>query len=63
LQTGVAPPHCAFVTHDAHVPEPVLQTGVAPVHRVLLVAEQTPHAPVGSQAGVPPPQSVSPAHA
>jgi hypothetical protein len=32
LQTGVLPPHCAFVTHDAHVPVGVLQTGVAPVH-------------------------------
>jgi hypothetical protein len=51
------------VRHDAQVLVAVLHTGVAPVHAVLFVAEQTPHAPVGSQAGVPPPQSVSPVHA
>jgi len=63
LQTGVVPPHWAFVKQEAQVPVPVLQTGVAPVHCMLFVAEQTPQAPVGSQAGVAPPQSPSPAHA
>jgi hypothetical protein len=51
------------VRHDAQVLVAVLHTGVAPVHAVLFVAEQTPHAPDVSQAGVAPPQSLSPAHA
>jgi hypothetical protein len=51
------------VRHDAQVSVAVLHTGVAPVHAVLFVAEQTPHAPVGSQAGVAPLQSISPVHA
>jgi hypothetical protein len=49
-----------LVTHDAHVPVAVSQTGVEPVHCVLFVPEHTPHAPLGSHAGVPPWQSVSP---
>jgi hypothetical protein len=64
LQTGVVPPHSAFVLQLAHKPTATLQTGIIPEHFVLLVAEQTPHAPVGWQAGVaPPPQSVSPVQA
>jgi hypothetical protein len=64
LQTGVAPPHSAFVLQLAHKPTATLQTGIAPEHFVLFVAEQTPQAPLGWQAGVaPPPQSVSPVQA
>jgi hypothetical protein len=39
----------------------VLQTGVAPLQRLALVAEQTPQAPLGWQAGSEPPHSLSPA--
>ena len=63
LHTGVVPAHWALVRHDAQVPAAVLHTGVAPVHCVLLLAEQTPHPPLGSQAGVAPWQSTSPAQA
>jgi hypothetical protein len=63
LHTGVVPPHWAFDKQEAQVSVPVLQTGVAPVHCVLFVAEQTPQAPEGSQAGVAPPQSPSTVHA
>ena len=34
-----------------------------PVHRALFVAEHSPHAPVGWQAGVVPPHSPSPLQA
>jgi hypothetical protein len=60
LQTGFVPPHWAFVVHDAHVPVPVSQVAVGPVHFETFDAEHTPHAPVGSQAGVAPPHSPSP---
>jgi hypothetical protein len=61
LQTGVTPPHSAFEMQLTHVPEATLQAGIAPVHRLVLVAEQTPQAPLGWQAGVAPlPQSPSP---
>jgi len=63
LHTGVVPPHWAFDVHGTHVAEAASQTGVAPMQRVALLAEQTPHAPLGWQAGVAPPQSPSPAHA
>jgi hypothetical protein len=63
LQTGVVPPHSALVLQLAHTPRATLQTGIAPVHFVLLVAEQTPQAPPGWQAGVAPPQSASLPHA
>jgi len=59
-QTGVPPPHWADVTQTTHVPVGGLQTGVAAAHCVALLAEQMPHAPLGSQAGVVPPQSLSP---
>ena len=36
---------------------------MAPLHRLALVAEHWPHAPEGSQAGVAPPHSPSPAQA
>lgn len=45
------------------VPVGTSQAGVEPVHLVLFVAEQIPHAPDGWQAGVDPPQSASPVHA
>jgi hypothetical protein len=45
--------------HDAHAPVATSQPAVGPVHFVRLVAEQTPHAPLGSQAGVAPPHSPS----
>ena len=63
LQTGVAPPHWASGRIEAQVPDAALQIGVAPVHSVLLEAEQTPHAPDGSHAGLAPLQSTSPVHA
>jgi len=62
LQTGVAPPHSAFELQLTQVPFATLHAGIAGLQRVVLVAEQTPHAPDGWQAGVaPPPQSPSPA--
>ena len=61
LQTGVTPPHSAFELQLTHVPVVTLQAGIDPEQRVVLVAEQTPQAPDGWQAGVaPPPQSPSP---
>jgi hypothetical protein len=62
-QTGVPPPHCADVTQTTHVPLEGLQTGDAAAHCVALLAEQTPQAPPGWQAGVAPPQSPSPLQA
>lgn len=61
-QTGVVPLHCAFETQATQVPLAVSQTGVAPLQRVPLLAEQTPQAPLGWQAGRVPPHSLSPAH-
>jgi hypothetical protein len=61
--TGLEPAQSAFATQATHVPVPVAQTGVAPVHCVTLVAEHSPHAPDGSQAGLTPLHSPSPAHA
>jgi hypothetical protein len=52
-----------LVTHGTHVADGTSHAGVAPEHRLALVAEQTPHAPLGWQAGVAPPQSLSPPHA
>jgi hypothetical protein len=63
LHTGVAPLQSAFAVQRTHVPFVVRQTGVAPVHFDTLPAEHWPHDPVGSHAGVAPPQSTSPAHA
>ena len=63
LHTGVTPPHCAFDVHGTQVPADTRQAGVLPVHLLALLAEQTPHAPDGWQAGVAPPQSLSPPHA
>ena len=61
LQTGDTPPHSAFELQFTQVPVVTLQAGVEPEQRVVLVAEQTPQAPEGWQAGVaPPPQSPSP---
>ena len=61
LQTGVTPPHSAFELQFTHVPVETLHAGIEPVQRVVFVAEQTPHAPDGWQAGVAPlPQSASP---
>jgi len=53
LQTGVAPPQFAFEVHGTQVAVDASQAGVAPEHVVALVAEQTPQAPLGWQAGVP----------
>ena len=63
LQTGVMPPHCAFDVQGTQTPAAASQTGVAPPQRLALVAEQTPQAPLGSQAGVAPLQSTSPPQA
>ena len=63
LHTGAVPAHCAFEVHGTQRPAATLQAGVAPVQSVAFVAEQTPQAPPGWQAGVGPPQSLSPAQA
>jgi phosphoglucomutase len=63
LQTGVVPPHWAFDVQGTQVALAVSQAGVAPVHAVALVAEHCAQAPLAWQAGVAPPQSVSPAQA
>jgi hypothetical protein len=63
LQTGVVPPHSAFELQLTQVPLVRLHAGIDPVHLVLLLAEQTPQAPDGWQAGVAPPQSPSPPQA
>lgn len=61
LHTGVVPPHSALEMQFTHVPLATLQAGIEPLQRVVFVAEHTPHAPDGWQAGVePPPQSPSP---
>ena len=61
LQTGVVPPHSAFELQLTQVPEATLHAGLAPVQRVVLVAEQTLHVPLGWQAGAAPlPHSLSP---
>jgi hypothetical protein len=60
-QTGVVPLHWAFDRQATQVPTAVLQTGVAPLQRLALLAEQTPQAPPGWQAGSAPPHSSSPA--
>jgi hypothetical protein len=63
LHTGAVPAHCALLTHGTHVADGTSHAGVAPVHRLALVAEQIPHAPLGWHAGTEPPQSPSPPHA
>jgi hypothetical protein len=63
LQTGDVPLHCAFDVQGTQVAVTVSQAGVGTVHLVALVAEQIPQAPLPWQAGVAPPQSVSPAQA
>jgi hypothetical protein len=63
LHTGVVPPHWAFVLQLTHVPVATLHAGIAVEHCDRFVAEQTPQAPPGWQAGVAPLQSVSPPHA
>jgi hypothetical protein len=61
LQTGVTPPHSVFELQLTQVPVVTLHAGIETEQRVVLVAEQTPQAPDGWQAGVaPPPQSPSP---
>jgi hypothetical protein len=62
LQTGAPPAQLPFATQATQVPAVVSQAGVEPVHLAALVAEQVPQAPDGSQAGVAPPHSPSPAH-
>ncbi len=62
LHTGVEPEHCAFVRQVPHVPLDTSHSGVVPVHLLAFVAEQTPQAPLGWQAGAAPPQSPSPVH-
>jgi hypothetical protein len=60
LQTGLGPPHWASLVQARQVPLVTLHSDVAPVHFVVFVAEHTPHAPLGWQAGVAPPHSPSP---
>jgi hypothetical protein len=63
LQTGVTPPHSVFELQLTQVPVVTLHAGIETEQRVVLVAEQTPQAPLGSQAGVAPLQSTSPPQA
>jgi len=63
LHTGVVPLQSAFAVHRTQIPMVVSQTGVPPVHFERFDAEHWPQAPVGSQAGVVPPQSTSTAQA
>jgi hypothetical protein len=60
LHTGVLPEQSAFPTQGTQVPEPTSHTGAVPMHSVALPAEHWPHAPLGWQAGVVPPHSLSP---
>ena len=46
-QVGVAPAHCDAITQVTHAPVDVSQAAVVPVHFVVFVAEQVPHAPLG----------------
>src|SRR6185312_711576 len=71
-QAGVDPLHSLSPAQARQAWVAVLQTGVAPPHwlsvvqppqAVTLLAEHWPQAPVGSQAGVAPPQSLSRAQA
>jgi hypothetical protein len=63
LQTGVVSEQSAFDTQPTHAPFDVLHAGVAPEHLLELAAEQTPHEPLGWQAGVAARQSPSVAQA
>lgn len=47
LQTGVAPAQSAFAMHVTQVPLAASHTGTEPPHKVLFVAEHTPHEPPG----------------
>ena len=53
------PEHCAAERHPTHEPVTALQAGVEPTHAVAFVDEHAPHEPLGWQAGVFPPQSLS----
>jgi len=58
-QTGVTPPQPVLSMQATHVPAPTSQVAVVPVQRRWLLAEHWPHTPLGWQAGVAPPQSLS----
>jgi len=58
-QTGFVAPHWVFVAHVLQIPSVVLHAEVGPVQDDELVAEHTPHAPLGWQAGVAPPHWAS----
>jgi hypothetical protein len=45
LQTGLVAPHSALLMQLTQVPFGTSQAGVVPVHLLVLVAEQMPHAP------------------
>jgi hypothetical protein len=62
-QTGFVPLQSALARQDTQLPADTLHSGVAPVQAVALDAEHWPQAPVGWQAGVEPPHSLSPAQA
>ena len=65
IMPEVAFPH-SLSPSDAsqpHVPLDAMHCGFVPVHSDALVFEHSPQAPLGWQAGVDPPQSVSSAHA
>ena len=62
-QIGALPEQSALATQRTQVPDPTSHTGVAPVHATALPAEHWPQRPLGWQAGVAPPHSLSPPHA
>jgi hypothetical protein len=63
-QTGaLALPQSASARQATQLPAPTSQRGVVPVQAAALLLEHWPQAPEGWQAGVDPPQSVSPAQA
>jgi hypothetical protein len=57
------PPQSVSSEQGPQTPLVTSHAGVVPVQSASLVAEHSPQAPVGWQAGVVPPQSVSPEHA
>jgi hypothetical protein len=60
LHVGAVPLQSALELQATQVPVVGSHAGVVAPHLVLFVAEHTPHAPEGSQAGAMPPHSPSP---
>jgi hypothetical protein len=58
-QTGFVAPHWVLVLHVLQIPSVVSHAEVGPLQGDALVAEHTPQAPPGWQAGVAPPHWAS----